>query len=75
MVEVTSFNFLNSQTLGVLALVDNSDHIYIVGIQNIDVIDWCILDNVGERRLAWKRSTPQCKSCHFVHLILYHLQL
>ena len=73
MVEVTGFIFLlNSQKLGVLALVDNSDRICIVDIQNIDVIDWYILENVGGRRLAWKRSTLQCKSCCFVWLILYH---
>ena len=40
MVEVTGFNFfLNSQTLSVPVLVDNSDRICIVDIQNIDVVD------------------------------------
>ena len=53
MVEVTSFIFLlNSQTLGVLVLINSSDHICIVDIRNIDVINWCILDNVRGRRLA-----------------------
>ena len=63
MVEVTSFNILlNSQTLGVLELVDSNDCICIVDIHNIDVVNWCILDNVGGRRLVWKRLTLQCKS-------------
>ena len=76
MVEVTSFIFLlSSQTLGVPVLIDGSDCICIVDIHSIDVVNWCILDNVGGRRLVWKRSTLQCKSCHFIHLILHcHLQ-
>ena len=53
MVEVTSFNFfLNSQTLSVLELINSNDCICIVDIQNIDVVDWCILDNVRGRRLV-----------------------
>ena len=51
--EVTDFNVLpDNQTLNVLGLVDSNDHIYIVDIYNIGVIDQCILDNVGGRRLA-----------------------
>ena len=72
MVEVTSFNvLLNSQTLGVPELVNNNDHICIVDIRNIDVVNQCILDNVRGRRLVWKRLTLQCKSCRFVHLICH----
>ena len=68
MVEVTSFNVLpDSQTLDVLELIDSNDRICIVDICNIDVVNQCILDNVRGRRLAWKRSTPQCKSCCLVH--------
>ena len=76
MVEVTGFIFLlNSQTLSVPALIDSSDCICIVDICNIDVVNRCILDSVGERRLVWKRSTLQCKSRRFAHLILHcHLQ-
>ena len=76
MVEVTSFNVLpDSQILDVPGLIDSNNHICIVDIHNIDVINWCILDNVGGRRLAWKRSTLQCKSCRFVCQFLHcHLQ-
>ena len=74
MVEVTGFNFfLNSQILSVPELVNSNDHICIVDIQSIDVVDWCILDNVGGRRPVCKRSIPQCKSHRFVCLILHHL--
>ena len=53
MVEVTDFNVLSdSQTLSVPELVDSNDHICIVDICNIDVVDQCILDNVRGRRLA-----------------------
>ena len=38
MVEVTSFNFLDSQRLGVPVLIDSSDHICIVDIQSTDVV-------------------------------------
>ena len=76
MVEVTDFNvFLGSQILGVLELVDSNDRICIVDIRSIDVVDQCILDNVRGRRLAWRRSTLQCKSHRFVHRVLHrHLQ-
>ena len=52
MVEVTGFNFLDSWTLGVPVLVGSSDHICIEDIQNIDVVDRCILDNVEGMRLV-----------------------
>ena len=75
MVEVTGFNVLDNQTLNVPELVNSNDCIYIVDIQSIDVVNQCILDNVGGRRPAWKRLIPLCKSCHFVHIILHrHLQ-
>ena len=52
-VEVTGFNVLpDSQILSILELVDSNDHIYIVGICNIGVVNQCILDNVRGRRLA-----------------------
>ena len=73
MVEVTGFNVsLDSQTLNVLGLVDSNDRIHIVDIHSIDVVDLCILDNVRGRRLVWRRSTVQCKSCRFVHQVLHH---
>ena len=72
MVEVTGFNVSGNLKLSVLELVDSNDCIYIVDIQSIDVIDRWILDNVGGRRPAWKRSIPLCKSRHFVHLVFYH---
>ena len=50
MVEVTGFNFLGNQTLSVLVLIGNSDCICIEDIQNIDVIDLCILDNVEGKK-------------------------
>ena len=75
MVEVTGFNVpLDSQTLNVPGLVDSNNHIYIVDICSIDVVDLCILDNVGGRKLVWRRSTLQCKSHHFIHQVLHHLQ-
>ena len=76
MVEVTDFNILlNNQTLGVPELVDSNDCICIVDICDIDVVDWCILDNVGGRRLVWKRLTLQCKSRRFACLSCHcHLQ-
>ena len=73
MAEVTSFNvLLNSQTLGVPELINSNDCICIVDIHNINVVDQCILDNVGGRRLVWKRLTLQCKSCCFACLLHYH---
>ena len=67
MIEVTGFNvLLDSWILSVLVLVDSNGHICIVDIHSIDVVNWYILDNVGERRLVWKRSTLQCKSCCFI---------
>ena len=76
MIEATGFNVLpDSQTLDVPELVNSNDCICIVDIHNIDVIDQCILDNVGGRRLAWRRSTPQYKNHHFVCRVLHrHLQ-
>ena len=76
MVEVTGFNvFPDSQILGVPELVNSNDYICIVDIRNIDVVDRCILDNVGGRRLVWRRSTLQCKSCCFICRVLHrHLQ-
>ena len=75
MIEVTSFNVLpNNQILSVPVLVDSNGHICIVDIHSTDVVDLCILDNVGEKRLVWRRLTLQCKSRHFVHRVLHHLQ-
>ena len=75
MIEVTGFNvLLDSWILGVLVLVDSNGHICIVDIHNIGVIDQYILDNVGGRKLVWRRSTLQCKSCRFVCRVLHHLQ-
>ena len=55
MIEVTNFNVLpDSPILGVLVLVDSNGHICIVDICSIDVVDLCILDNVGGKRLVWK---------------------
>ena len=71
MVEVTGFNILDSQTLGVLVLIDSSDHICIVDIQSIDVIDCCILDNVGGRRLVWRTSILLYKNYCLICLILH----
>ena len=75
MIEVTGFNVCpDSQILGVSELVNSNDHICIVDIRSTDVVDLCILDNVGGKRLAWKRSTLQCKSHRFIHRVLHRLQ-
>ena len=75
MIEVTSFNvLLDSRILDVLVLVDSNGHRCIVDIHSIDVVDQYILDNVGGRRLVWRRSTLQCKSHHFVCRVLHCLQ-
>ena len=67
MVEVTGFNvLLDSQILGVLVLVDSNGHICIVDIHSIDVVDQYILDNVGGRRLVWRKLTLQCRSRCFI---------
>ena len=77
MVEVTDFNntYQDSQILGVSVLVDSSDHKCIGDIHNIDVVDWCILDNARGTRLVWRRLTLQCKSRRFFcRVLLHHLQ-
>ena len=75
MIEVTGFNVCpDNQILGVLEPVDSNDCICIVDIHSIDVVDLCILDNVGGKRLAWKMSTLQYKSHRFVHIVLHRLQ-
>ena len=67
MIEVTGFNvLLDSQILSVLVLVDSNGHICIVDIHSIGVVDWYILDNVGGRKLVWRRLILQCKSCCFI---------
>ena len=72
MVEVTSFKLLDSQILSVPVLIDSSDHMCIVDIQSIDVVDQCILDNVEETKLAWERLTLLYRSCCLSHLVLHH---
>ena len=72
MVEVTSFNVVDNQTLNALALVGNSDCIYIEGIQSIDVFGLDILDSVEERRLVWRRLILLSKSHHLVCLHPHH---
>ena len=75
MIEATGFNvLLDSRIPGVLVLVDSNGHICIVDIRSIGVVDWYILDNVGGRKLVWRRSTLQCKTCRFVRRVLHHLQ-
>ena len=75
MIEVTNFNVLpNSQILSVLVPVDSNGHICIVDICSIDVVDRYILDNVGGRRLVWRKSTLQYRSHRFVRRVLHHLQ-
>ena len=75
MIEVTGFNvFLDSRILSVLVLVNSNGHICIVDICSIGVVDRYILDNVGGRKLVWRRLTLQCQSRHFVRQVLHHLQ-